>query len=174
MYTKGRGEVEGLGGWDWRTRYWYAYETDDERAATVGQGALPSALRWPNLEGNPKQRGRIRMYVCMCVYICIADSLCCTVETITTLESNCRRHLVIKLCPTLCDPMACSPPGSSVHGISQVRILEWDAISFSRDLPNLRIEPMSPAWQVDSILLCYLGSPKLLYPIKIHFKKDKK
>ena len=70
--------------------------------------------------------------------------------------------------------MDCSLPGSSVHGISQVRILEWDAISFSRDLPNLRIEPMSPAWQVDSILLCYLGSPKLLYPIKIHFKKDKK
>ena len=60
---------------------------------------------------------------------------------------------------SLCDPMACSPPGSSVHGISQVRILEWDAISFSRDLPNLRIEPMSPAWQVDSSPLSHLGSP---------------
>ena len=35
--------------------------------------------------------------------------------------------------PTLCDPMDCSPPGSSVHGISQARILEWVAISFSRD-----------------------------------------
>ena len=33
---------------------------------------------------------------------------------------------------TLCDPMDCSPPGSSVHGISQTRILEWVAISFSR------------------------------------------
>ena len=32
----------------------------------------------------------------------------------------------------LCDPMDCSPPGSSVHGILQARILEWDAISFSR------------------------------------------
>ena len=32
----------------------------------------------------------------------------------------------------LCDPMDCSPPGSSVHGISQARILEWVAISFSR------------------------------------------
>ena len=40
--------------------------------------------------------------------------------------------LVAQSCPTLCDPMHCSPPGSSVHGIFQVRILEWVAISFSR------------------------------------------
>ena len=39
---------------------------------------------------------------------------------------------VIQLCPTLCDPMDCSPPGSSVHGIFQARILEWVAIPFSR------------------------------------------
>ena len=36
------------------------------------------------------------------------------------------------LCPTLCNPVDISPPGSSVHGISQVAILEWVAISFSR------------------------------------------
>ena len=34
-------------------------------------------------------------------------------------------------CPTLCDPMDCSLPGSSVHGISQARVLEWGAITFS-------------------------------------------
>ena len=34
-------------------------------------------------------------------------------------------------CPTLCDPLDCSPPGSSVQGILQARILEWVAISFS-------------------------------------------
>ena len=34
--------------------------------------------------------------------------------------------------PTLCDPMDCSPSGSSVHGIFQARILAWVAISFSR------------------------------------------
>ena len=39
---------------------------------------------------------------------------------------------VAQLCPTLCDPMDCSPQGSSVHGILQARILEWAAISFSR------------------------------------------
>ena len=35
-------------------------------------------------------------------------------------------------CPALFDPMGCSPPGSSVHGIFQARVLEWTAISFSR------------------------------------------
>ena len=34
--------------------------------------------------------------------------------------------------PTLCNPMDCSPPGSSVHGISQARLLEWVTISFPR------------------------------------------
>ena len=37
-----------------------------------------------------------------------------------------------QLCPTLCNPMDCSPPGSFIHGILQARILEWVAISFSR------------------------------------------
>ena len=39
---------------------------------------------------------------------------------------------VSQSCMTLCDPVDCSPPGSSVHGILQARILEWGAISFSR------------------------------------------
>ena len=39
---------------------------------------------------------------------------------------------VIQSCPTLCDPMDCSLPGSSIHGIFQARTLEWVAISFSR------------------------------------------
>ena len=40
--------------------------------------------------------------------------------------------LVAQSCPTLCDPMYYSPPGFSVHGILQARMLEWVAISFSR------------------------------------------
>ena len=40
--------------------------------------------------------------------------------------------LLAQSCPTLCDPMNCSPPGSSVHGILQARIMEWVAIAFSR------------------------------------------
>ena len=50
--------------------------------------------------------------------------------------------LVTQSSPTLCDPMDCSPPGSSVHGILQTRILEWIAISFSRgsSWPKYRIQ----------------------------------
>ena len=40
--------------------------------------------------------------------------------------------LIAKSCPTLCDPMDSNPPGSSVHGILQARILEWVAIPFAR------------------------------------------
>ena len=40
---------------------------------------------------------------------------------------------VTQACPTLCDPVDCSPPGSSVHGILQARILEWVAIPFSSE-----------------------------------------
>jgi len=53
------------------------------------------------------------------------------------------------------------PPGSSVHGISQARILEWVATSFFREFPDPEIEPASPALQEDSLLLSYVGSPSL-------------
>ena len=38
---------------------------------------------------------------------------------------------LLQLCPTLCDPMDGSPPGSSIPGILQARVLEWGAIAFS-------------------------------------------
>ena len=44
------------------------------------------------------------------------------------------KKFVAQLCPTLWDPMNCSPPGFSVHGILQVRIVEWVAIHFSRGI----------------------------------------
>ena len=46
--------------------------------------------------------------------------------------SACTHAKLLQLCPTLCSPMVCSPPGSSVHGILQARMLEWVAISSSR------------------------------------------
>ena len=55
---------------------------------------------------------------------------------------------------TLCDPMDCSLPGSSVHGVLQVGILEWVAMPSPRDFPNLGIEPaspVSPTFQADSL-----------------------
>ena len=47
----------------------------------------------------------------------------------------------VQSCLTLCGPMDCRPPGSSVHGIFQARIMEWVAISY--DLPYPGTEPAS-------------------------------
>ena len=51
--------------------------------------------------------------------------------------------LVAQLCPTLCNAMDCSLPGSSVHGIFQAKTLEWIAMPSSRNLPNSGIKPAS-------------------------------
>ena len=59
--------------------------------------------------------------------------------------------LVSQSCQTLCDCMDCSPPGSSVHGISQASILERVAYSPPGDLPDPGTEPGSPALEADSL-----------------------
>ena len=51
----------------------------------------------------------------------------------------------LQSCLTLCDPMDCSLTGSSVHGILQAGILEWDTMPSSRGSSNLGIEPASLA-----------------------------
>ena len=68
----------------------------------------------------------------------------------------------IQLCLTLCDPMDCSPPGSSVHGILRARILEWVALPSFRGSSQPRIELASLmsnlCWQAGSLQLVPLGS----------------
>jgi len=61
---------------------------------------------------------------------------------------------VTQSCPTLCDPMDCSPPGSSVYGIIQARILEWVAMPSSRESsqPRNQTQVRSPTFQVDSLV----------------------
>ena len=62
---------------------------------------------------------------------------------------------IAQLCLTLCDPMECSLPGSSVHGILQARILEWVAISFSRESSRPRKD----------IYYCFFTSVPFIYLI---------
>ena len=67
----------------------------------------------------------------------------------------------LQSCLTFCDPMDWSPPGSSVHGILQARILEWVAMPSSRDLPDPGIKPTSLSllhWQVGSLTLVPSGN----------------
>ena len=73
----------------------------------------------------------------------------------------------------LCDPIDCSLPGSSVHGILQARILEWVAILFSRGSfwPRdwtLALIPVAPALQADSLLLSHSALYKSWVEIPSH------
>ena len=76
--------------------------------------------------------------------------------------------LVAESCPTLYDPMGCSPPGSSVHVIFQGRILEWFVTSFSRGFPHPQIEPGAPEMQADSLPTESPGKSTDVYTIYIH------
>ena len=69
---------------------------------------------------------------------------------------------VTQSCPTLCDPMDCSLPGSSIHGIFQARVLEWGAIAFSgRD------------WQdILKVMKEKNLHPRLPYTARVSFKYD--
>ena len=57
----------------------------------------------------------------------------CMLQKVTCTERMCAHSYL-----TLCNPMDCSPPGSSVHGIFQVIILEWVAITYSRGSSSFR------------------------------------
>ena len=59
---------------------------------------------------------------------------------------------VTESCPTRSNPMDCSPPGSSVHGIFQARVLEWVAITFSGSKGYLVLTHYQPLWASDQLL----------------------
>ena len=81
----------------------------------------------------------------MCVYTHIHTYTCLCMYLYTHMHTHvsmyvCTQTLPIcaQACPTLCDPVDCSLPGCSVHGILQAIILEWVAVSFSRVSSQLR------------------------------------
>ena len=80
------------------------------------------------------------------------------VENRPVVTRGCCCCLAAQLCPTLCDPMDCSLPDSSVHVTSQARILEWVAISFSKGSSQPGNQFKSPHWQADSLPLSHQGS----------------
>ena len=65
----------------------------------------------------------------------------------------------LQSCLTLCNPMDCSLPGSSVRGIFQAGVLEWVAIPFSRGIfPTQGLNPNLQHWRADSLPLSHQGS----------------
>ena len=79
-------------------------------------------------------------------------------ETIILSEVN--QSEATQSCPTLGDPVDCSPPGSSIHGILQARY--WSGLPFPSpgDLPDPGIEPRSPSLQADALTSEPPGKPK--------------
>ena len=73
-------------------------------------------------------------------------------------------HMCAQTCPTPCDPMDCSPPGSSVHVILQARTLEWVAIPSTRGI--FPTQDSNPSllnllhWQAESLPLHHPRSPQ--------------
>ena len=71
---------------------------------------------------------------------------------------------LLQSCPTLCDPMDCSPPGSSVHGIFQARVLEWVAIAFSykqHEASTKSLDNLNSASTVGTFVLSLLSRVQL-------------
>ena len=67
---------------------------------------------------------------------------------------------------SFCNPVDCNPPGSSVFGISQARILDWVTTSFCRDLPDPGVVPTSPALAGGLFTTESPGSPVQLCRVK--------
>ena len=86
-------------------------------------------------------------------YVVISMILTSTLTSLnlTVLLYEVKWSEVAQLCPTLCDPMDCSLPGSSVHGIFQARELEWVAISFSRG----SLRPRDRTWVSHIVGRCF-------------------
>ena len=74
--------------------------------------------------------------------------------------------VVTQSCLTLCNPLDYRPLGSSVHGIFQAKILEWETISYFKGSSHLGMEPGSPVLQPDSLPSELLENP-VLYIIYI-------
>ena len=75
-------------------------------------------------------------------------------------------HLVTKLCLTLCNPMDCCPPSSSIYGILQARILEWVAISFS--WPSSRSRDQTRILCVSCIARGFFTTEPLGKPLEVN------
>ena len=83
---------------------------------------------------------------------------------LVVLPRSSKSCVYAQLCPTLCDPLDCSPPGSSIHRISQARILEWVAISSSRGSFWPR-DPTCASWVTG--MLSHWENPAQSHPLII-------
>ena len=133
--------------------FWLSYQSTIHLFSYVLPGMKFTTEFLPSITIVLSSRISIQLYMCVCVCVCVCVVYIYIFRTIYIYSSL--KLLVTQSCPTLGDPMDCSPPGSSVNGILQARILEWLAIPFSRQ----SAQPWDWTW----ILYClsHKGSPVL-------------
>ena len=109
------------------------------------------SVKVPGIQGSRERTRR----VCACVYICVIHTyifnyvfLNVYILYIRVVCTWCVSHSVVS---DFLLPHGLQPPGSSVHGILQARILEWVAMTPSGDRPNSGIKPKTPALQAESL-----------------------
>ena len=85
------------------------------------------------------------------LWVCFISSYCRILDSTYERCVCVLRCLVTQSCPTLCDPMDCSPPGSSVHGESPGKNTGVGCHALLQGILDPRIEPRSPTLQVDSL-----------------------
>ena len=116
-------------------KYWsFSFSPSDEYS-----GLISFKIDWYDLlavQGTPCKFllvGWLYIPIYICFLVIIINSIAFDLQIILEWMIICAAAAAKSLqsCPTLCDPMDCSPPGSSVHGIFQARVLEWGAIAFS-------------------------------------------
>ena len=132
----------------WAHIYFFKYKLHNEWITLVVETMnwhLSCLLLWLYAHNAHTLMGvHTHIYIFVCIYIYV------------------QVHLVAQSCLTLCDPIDCSPPVSSVLGTLQAGILEWNTSPSPGNLTNSRTEPISPAspaLQVDSLPLNHQGSP---------------
>ena len=96
------------------------------RTCWTAQGTLLSVMWQPGWEGSLGETG----YVCMCGWVPLLPAW--DYHSIGNQPWKTVKVIVAQSCPTLCSSVDCSPPGSSVPGILQARVLEWAAMPSSR------------------------------------------
>ena len=97
-------------------------------------------------------------YPLLYLYFNMFMNIISELKHLINILSLCVCVLVAQSCPTLCDPINCSLPGSSLHGILQARILEEGChFLFQGIFPTQGSNPLFLQWQVDFKPLCHLG-----------------
>ena len=130
---KAGGEGDDRGWMASPTRWTWVWVNSVRRWRSGRPGLLPSMRSQKVRHNLVTEQQRVNWMVLIYDIVCVCVCVCVHV------------YSVIQSCLTLCDPMDCSPPGSSVHGIIPVRILEWTAMPSSRGSSQPRDRTQSPA-----------------------------